>query len=75
MSGTFSSFSGALSALRYNRVAMDVASGNVSNANTPGYARRMAVAQSTGAPAVSAVRSRGGGDARGAPPRGGARLA
>ena len=40
MSGTFSSLSSALSALRYNRVAMDVASGNVANADTAGYARR-----------------------------------
>jgi flagellar hook-associated protein 1 FlgK len=55
MSGTFSSFGSALSALRYNRVAMDTASNNVANANTPGYTRRMAVAQATGAPAVPAL--------------------
>ena len=40
MTGTFSSLSSALSALRYNRVAMDVASGNIANAGTTGYARR-----------------------------------
>jgi flagellar hook-associated protein 1 len=64
MSGTFSSLNGALSALRYNRVAMDVASGNVANAGTTGYARRSAIAQATGAPAVPALWSRwdGAGD-------------
>jgi flagellar hook-associated protein 1 FlgK len=58
VSGTFSSLSSALSALRYNRVAMDVASGNVANVGTTGYARRSVVAQSTGAPAVPALWSR-----------------
>jgi flagellar hook-associated protein 1 len=64
VSGTFSSLSNALSALRYNRVAMDVASGNVANAGTAGYARRAAVAQATGAPAELALWSRweGAGD-------------
>ena len=65
MSGTFSSFAGALSALRYQRVAMDVASGNVANVNTPGYARRMSVAQAVGAPAVPALWSRWDGAADG----------
>jgi len=65
VSGTFSSFSNALSALRYNRVAMDVASGNVANAGTAGYARRNAVAQSVGAPAVPAMWSRWEGAAGG----------
>ncbi len=58
MSGTFSSLGSALSALRYNRVAMDVASTNVANASTPGYARRQVVGQSTGAPALPAIWSR-----------------
>lgn len=58
MSGTFSSLSSALSALRYNRVAMDVASGNVANAGTQGYARRQVIGQATGAPAVPAMWSR-----------------
>jgi flagellar hook-associated protein 1 FlgK len=65
MSGTFSSLGGALSALRYNRVAMDVASGNVANAGTEGYARRVAIAQATGAPAVQALWSRWDGTAGG----------
>lgn len=58
MSGTFSSFNTALSALRYNRVAMDVASGNIANAGTEGYARRQVIGQATGAPAVPAMWSR-----------------
>ncbi len=58
MSGTFSSLTSALSALRYNRVAMDVASNNVANASTAGYARRQVVAQSTGAPAQPVIWSR-----------------
>ncbi len=64
MSGTFSSLSNALSALRYNQVAMDVASGNVANAGTAGYARRQVIAQATGAPATPAMWSRweGAGD-------------
>jgi len=64
MTGTFSSLSSALSALRYNRVAMDVASGNIANAATPGYARRQVVGQATGAPALPAIWSRwdGAGD-------------
>lgn len=40
MTGTFSSFNTALSALRYNQVVMDTASGNIANAQTDGYARR-----------------------------------
>ena len=64
MTGTFSSLNSALSALQYNRVAMDVASGNIANATTPGYARRQVVGQATGAPAVPAIWSRwdGAGD-------------
>lgn len=64
MSGTFSSLSSALSAMRYNQVAMDVASGNVANAGTTGYARRQVIAQATGAPDVPARWSRweGAGD-------------
>ncbi|HSE09896.1 MAG TPA: flagellar hook-associated protein FlgK [Nocardioidaceae bacterium] len=65
MSGTFSSLSGALSALRYNRVAMDVASSNVANANTEGYTRRVAIAQAVGAPAAPALWSRWNGSAGG----------
>jgi flagellar hook-associated protein 1 FlgK len=58
MTGTFSGLSTALSALRYNRVAMDVASGNVSNVGTEGYARRTVVGQAQGAPDVPALWSR-----------------
>lgn len=62
-----SSFSGlntALSALRYNRVAMDVASGNIANVGTEGYTRRTVNAESVGAPAQPAMWSRfsGAGD-------------
>lgn len=64
MPGTFSSLNTALSALRYNQVALDVASGNVANVGTPGYARRQVVGQATGAPATPAIWSRweGAGD-------------
>jgi flagellar hook-associated protein 1 FlgK len=58
MSGTFSSLSTTLSALRYHRVAMDVAGGNVANVGTDGYARRNAVGQAEGAPSVPALWSR-----------------
>src|SRR3954454_7844204 len=64
MPGTFSSLQTGLSALRYNRLQMDVASGNMANAATPGYTRRQAVGQATGAPAIPALWSRwdGAGD-------------
>lgn len=64
MSGTFSSLNTALSALRYNRVAMDTASGNVANVGTDGYARRRVNAESVGAPSAPAMWSRyqGSGD-------------
>ncbi|MGN6128846.1 MAG: flagellar hook-associated protein FlgK [Nocardioidaceae bacterium] len=64
MPGTFSSLNTALSALRYNQVALDVASGNVANVGTPGYARRQVVGQATGAPSTPAIWSRwqGAGD-------------
>jgi flagellar hook-associated protein 1 FlgK len=63
MTGTFGSFNIALSALRYNRTAMDIAGSNTANATTTGYTRRQVVAQSTGAPALPAIWSRweGGG--------------
>jgi flagellar hook-associated protein 1 FlgK len=64
VSGTFSSLSTALSALHYNRIAMDVHSGNVANVGTDGYARRRVVGESVGAPSVPALWSRydGAGD-------------
>ena len=58
MSGTFSSLNTALSALRYNRVAMDVASGNIANVGTDGYSRRRVEAAAVGAPVQPAMWSR-----------------
>ncbi|MFL6025001.1 MAG: flagellar hook-associated protein FlgK [Marmoricola sp.] len=62
-----SSFAGlntALSALRYNRVAMDVASGNIANVGTAGYTRRTVNGEAVGAPDAPAMWSRysGAGD-------------
>ena len=58
MSGTLSGFNTALSALRYSRVAMDVASGNIANVSTDGYTRRRVEAETAGAPVVPALWSR-----------------
>lgn len=58
MTGTFASFGTALSGLRYNRVVLDVASGNVANAGTEGYTRRRVAGESVGAPAQPAMWSR-----------------
>ncbi|MDQ2755247.1 MAG: flagellar hook-associated protein FlgK [Actinomycetota bacterium] len=58
MSSTFGSLSTALSALTYSRAAMDVASGNIANANTDGYTRRRIEAAATGAPTAPAMWSR-----------------
>lgn len=54
MSGTLSSLNTALSALRFNRVAMDVASHNIANVATEGYNRRRVDGESMGAPTVPA---------------------
>lgn len=64
MPGTFGSVNNALSALRYHQVVMDVASGNVANVSTEGYARRRVVGEAMGAPAQPAMWSRyeGAGD-------------
>lgn len=64
MGGTFGSVNTALSALRYHQVVMDVASGNIANVSTDGYARRRVVGEAVGAPAVPAMWSRydGSGD-------------
>lgn len=64
MSGTFSMVNSALSALKYQRVAMDVASSNIANVGTDGYVRRRVVGESMGAPAATAMWSRydGAGD-------------
>jgi len=58
MSGTFSSLTNTLSALQYNRTAMDVHSSNVANVGTDGYARRRVVGETVGAPSVPALWSR-----------------
>ena len=58
MAGTFASLNTALSALRYNRVAMDVASGNIANVGTDGYVRRRAVAATVGQSLQPAMWSR-----------------
>lgn len=58
MSGSFASLNTALTALRFNRVALDVASNNVANAGTEGYSRRRVVGESLGASAVPARWSR-----------------
>jgi flagellar hook-associated protein 1 FlgK len=59
MTGTFSSFNTALSALRYNQVVMDVASGNIANARTDGYARRRVDGVTAGGDVTPALWSRG----------------
>lgn len=58
MTGTFSSFGTALSALRYQQVSMEVASSNLANMGTAGYVRRRALAEATGTTAVPAMWSR-----------------
>lgn len=58
MSGTFSSINTALTALRYNQIAMDVASGNIANVGTEGYARRRVQAESAGTASIAALWSR-----------------
>lgn len=58
MTGTFSSVNGALSALRYQQVVMDVTSGNVANVATEGYVRRRVAGEAVGAPAQPAMWSR-----------------
>ncbi|MFL6062415.1 MAG: flagellar hook-associated protein FlgK [Marmoricola sp.] len=61
---TFSGLNTALTALQFNRVAMDVANGNIANVDTDGYTRRRAEAASVGAPSQPAMWSRytGAGD-------------
>lgn len=58
MSGSFSGINTALSAMRYNRVAMDVAGGNIANVATEGYARRRVEGASVGGPSTPAMWSR-----------------
>ncbi len=58
MASTFSSLNTALSALKYNSAALEVASGNIANVNTTGYARRQINAESVGASTQPAMWSR-----------------
>lgn len=58
MSGSFASLNTALSALRFNRVAMDTASQNIANVGTEGYTRRKVDATSAGTPTKAAMWSR-----------------
>lgn len=46
MAGSFGSINTALSGLRYNQVALDVAGNNIANASTDGYVRRRVVGAS-----------------------------
>jgi flagellar hook-associated protein 1 len=64
VSGGFSSLNTALSALRYNRVAMDVAGSNIANVSTEGYARRRVEGATVAGPTKPALWSRyeGAGD-------------
>lgn len=58
MAGTLSSLNTALSALQYQRAAMDVAASNVSNATTPGYTRRHVNGETVSSSAVPALWSK-----------------
>ena len=58
MAGAFSSINTALSALRYQQSALDIASTNIANASTDGYVRRRVVGETVGAAAAPAVWSR-----------------
>jgi flagellar hook-associated protein 1 FlgK len=58
MTGTFSSFNTALSAIRHQRTVMDIASTNIANVDTPGYVRRRAEAASLGGATEIAMWSR-----------------
>lgn len=59
MSGTFASFNTALSGIRHQQVALDVASSNIANVTTDGYVRRRVVGETAGAPTAPALWSRG----------------
>ncbi len=58
MSGSFASLNTALSAMRFNRVAMDTASQNIANVGTAGYTRRRVESASEGTPVQPAMWSR-----------------
>ena len=65
---SFSTLGTALSALRYNRVALDTASQNIANVGVDGYTRRRIEAATAGATPVAAMWSRN------ADPNGGVRV-
>ncbi|MBA2955792.1 flagellar hook-associated protein FlgK [Nocardioides sp. MAH-18] len=54
----FSSLNTALSALRYQQSALDIASTNIANSSTDGYVRRRVVGETVGAAAAPAVWAR-----------------
>lgn len=58
MAGTFASVNTALTALRYQQVALDIASTNVANVGTDGYVRRRVVGETLGAAGGPAIWSR-----------------
>jgi flagellar hook-associated protein 1 FlgK len=58
MTGGFSGLNTALSALRYQQVALDVANNNIANVNTAGYVRRRAESGAVAAPDLPAMWSR-----------------
>jgi flagellar hook-associated protein 1 FlgK len=58
MGGSFGSINTALTALRYQQVALDVASTNVANVGTDGYVRRRVVGETLGAGVTPALWSR-----------------
>ena len=58
MAGTFSSFNTALSGLRYQQSALDMASTNIANATTEGYVRRRVVGETMAEGTVPAMWSR-----------------
>ncbi|MDF1605952.1 flagellar hook-associated protein FlgK [Nocardioides sp. YIM 152315] len=74
MSSPFSSLNTALSALRYQQAALDIASTNVANASTEGYVRRRVVGETVGAAAAPAVWSRSNEIGSGVQPSGVQRL-
>lgn len=58
MTGSLSGFNTALSALRFQQVALDIASTNIANSTTEGYVRRRVIGETVGAPAQPAMWSR-----------------
>ena len=58
MSGSFGSINTALTALRYQQVALDVASTNVANVGTDGYVRRRVVGETLGTTGTPGLWSR-----------------